>query len=132
MNCLVGTEIIGGEEEDLEHMLLKESWHLGAEVEKFEEVVRYNFIRGLVYGRKESELYGADKSLSPLSDGFPATFFSSSDHLLLISSTGGNTIGRTECFFFMSLDPKILDGASANSSGVGKSRIFLTEASNCL
>ena len=56
-----------------------------------------------------SVLYGADKSLSPLSEGFPATFFSSSDHLLLISSTGGRTIGSTVFFFFLSLDPKILE-----------------------
>ena len=40
VNCLVGTEITGGEDEDLEHMLLNESWHLGAEVENTEDVVR--------------------------------------------------------------------------------------------
>ena len=39
MNYFVGTEITGGEEEDLEHMLLKESWHLGAEVENSEDVL---------------------------------------------------------------------------------------------
>ena len=40
VNCLVGTEIVDGAEEDLEQILLKESWHLGAEVEKSEEAVR--------------------------------------------------------------------------------------------
>ena len=38
VNCLVGTEIVGGVVKDLEHTLLKESWHFGAIVVKSDEV----------------------------------------------------------------------------------------------
>ena len=87
---------------------------------------------GLVYGRNVSVLNGAEGSLSPFAEGFPATFFSNSTHLELISSTGGKHIGNTACFVLLSFDPKIFEGTSLHSSGVVKSNRPLTYAKNCL
>ena len=79
-----------------------------------------------------SVLYGAECSLSPFSEGFPATFFSNSTHLEFISSTGGRHIGSTDCFFLLSFEPKIFEGTSLNSSGVVRSSKPITEAKHCL
>ena len=85
-----------GAEEDFKQMDLMESRHLGVEV--------------------------VNVTSQPLSEGFPATFFSNSTHLALISSTGGKHMGNyTACFFLLSLEPKIFEGTSLNSSGVVES-----------
>ena len=38
VNCLIGTEIVGGVVNDFEHTLLNESWHFGPIVVKSDEV----------------------------------------------------------------------------------------------